>query len=144
GLYGFTLVVQSGVGRGDRPPQAGDPAQVWVEVDLTKPAVKLLGTEVGTGADLGNMTITWRASDKNLGQQPVTISSAERKEGPWSQVPSNLDNTGRYVWRMKDDLPLKFFVRVEAADRAGNIGSDETEQPVIVDLSQPKGQILGV
>jgi hypothetical protein len=144
GLYGFTLVVRSGVGLGDRPPQAGDPPQVWVEVDLTKPSVQLYPPEVGRGADLGKLTISWRASDKNLRQQPITISYAERKDGPWTPIESNLENTGRYVWRMKEDIPYQFFIRVEAADRAGNVGSAETEKEVVVDLAQPKGQILGV
>jgi hypothetical protein len=144
GLYGFTIVVRSGVGLGDRPPQAGDPPQVWVEVDLTKPRVQLYQPEVGRGADLGKLTISWQASDKNLRQQPITISYAEKKEGTWTPIESNLENTGRYVWRMKDDLPFKFFVRVEAADRAGNVGSAETEKEIVVDLAQPKGQILGV
>lgn len=144
GLFGFTLVVRSGVGLGDKPPQVGDPPQVWVEVDLTKPVVTLEGVDVGRGVNNGNLTVAWRATDKNLRQQPITLSYAERADGPWTQIAANLDNTGRHVWRMPKEVPYKFLVRVEAADRAGNIGSHETPQHVIVDLSQPKGHILGV
>jgi hypothetical protein len=35
-------------------------------------------------------------------------------------------------------------VRVEATDKAGNTGSAETGKPVIVDLSQPKVQVIGI
>jgi hypothetical protein len=41
-------------------------------------------------------------------------------------------------------VPYQFYVRVEAVDRAGNVGGDETRKPVIVDLSQPKVQVIGV
>lgn len=145
GIYGFTLVVRSGVGLGDKPPQVGDAPQVWVEVDLTKPDVRLLNADVGRGADTGNLTITWTASDKNLGRQPITLSFSEHAEGPWTQIAANLENTGRYVWRMPSSgIPYRFQVRVEAADRAGNIGSAQTAMPVIVDLAKPKPIIIDV
>jgi hypothetical protein len=144
GLYGFTLVVRSGVGLGEREPQVGDQPQVWVEVDLTKPVVKLGAIDVGRGPETGRLTIQWTASDKNFGAQPITLSYAEQTAGPWKAVATNLENTGRYVWQMPSDVPYKFLVRVEATDRAGNVGTDVTARPIIVDLSQPKSVILNV
>lgn len=144
GLYGFTLVVRSGVGLSEREPQVGDQPQVWVEVDLTKPVAKLGAIEVGRGPDAGRLFIQWTASDKNLGPQPITLSYAEQAGAPWKPIAANLENTGRYVWQMPADVPYKFLVRVEATDRAGNVGSDTTAKPIIVDLSQPKGVILNV
>jgi hypothetical protein len=144
GLYGFTLVVRSGVGLGERPPQVGDKPQVWVEVDLTKPLVKLGPVDVGRGADSGRLTIHWTATDKNLGPKPITITYAKDAAGPWMPVAANLENNGRFVWQMPSDVPYQFLIRVEAADRAGNVGADETQKPVIVDLLQPKGVILNV
>src|SRR5262249_22634088 len=41
GRYGFTLIPRSGVGLADKPPQAGDQPQIWVEVDETKPDLRL-------------------------------------------------------------------------------------------------------
>jgi hypothetical protein len=144
GLYGFTLVVRSGAGLGDRPPQVGDKPQVWVEVDLTKPAVRLENIEVGRGTEQGRLTISWRASDKNLAANPITLSYAEQAGGSWKPIAANLPNNGRFVWKMPDDIPYQFLVKVEAADRAGNIGTDETPRPVNVDLKQPRGVILNV
>jgi hypothetical protein len=143
GRYGFTLVAKSGVGLGDRPPQEGDPPQVWVEVDLTKPTIRLINVDVGRGPDAGRMTISWSASDKNLAQQPVTLSYAAERGGSWTPIASNLESSGRYVWQVPRD-GVRFLVRAEAVDKAGNVGADETREPVIVDLSQPKGLILGV
>lgn len=145
GLYGFTMVARSGVGLGARPPQVGDQPQIWVEVDETKPVVRLQSADVGRGADTGNLTIAWTASDKNMARQPITISYSEQAEGPWTTIIANLENTGRYVWRMPQvGVPFRFHVRVEAADKAGNVGSAQTAAHVIVDLHTPKPTILDV
>jgi hypothetical protein len=145
GLYGFTMVARSGVGLSDRPPQMGDQPQVWVEVDETKPVVQLLSADVGRGADTGNLTICWTASDKNMARQPITLSYSEQAEGPWTTIISNLENTGRYVWRMPPSgTPFRFHIRVEAVDKAGNVGSAQTTTHVIVDLHTPKSKILDV
>jgi hypothetical protein len=45
---------------------------------------------------------------------------------------------------MPPGVPYQFYVKVEAVDRAGNIGLDQTLEPVKVDLSQPKSVILDV
>jgi hypothetical protein len=145
GLYGFTLVARNKAGFGESPPGVGVAPQVWVEVDLTKPVVRLLGVDVGRmDADKGNLTITYSAGDKNLERRPITISYAEKLDGPWTPIASNEENSGRYVWRMPEDVPYQFYVRVAAADRAGNIGTADTTAPVIVDLSKPRVKVLDV
>jgi hypothetical protein len=144
GLYGFTLVARNKAGGGEPPPKVGDPPQIWVEVDLTKPVVHLQDVLVGRGAEMGTLTITYTAGDKNLARRPITLSYAEKLEGPWVPIAANEENTGRYVWRMPESVPYQFHVRVEAADKAGNTGSAETSKPVIVDLSQPKVQVIGI
>jgi hypothetical protein len=145
GLYGFTLVARNKAGFGESPPGVGDAPQIWVEVDLTKPVVRLLGVDVGrTGADKGNLTITYSAADKNLERRPITISYAEKPDGTWTPIARNEENIGRYVWRMPDDVPYQFYVRVEAADRAGNSGTADSTAPVIVDLSKPRVKVIDV
>jgi hypothetical protein len=144
GLYGFTLLARSGVGLGERPPQIGDQPQVWVEVDLTKPVVQLHDVSVGQGADKGKLTITWNAKDRNLSTKPITISYAEEAGGTWTTIAAQLANTGRHVWTMPATVPYQFLIRIEAVDRAGNIGEAVTPNLVKVDLSQPKVKILDV
>ncbi len=143
GRYGFTLVAVSGVGRAESRPQAGDPPQFWVEVDLTPPSVQLVGVDVGDGVDRGLVTIRWKASDKFLAAQPITISYATA-EGQWVPIASNIANSGHFAWRMPEGLPYEFPIRVEAIDQAGNIGSDKTAKNVVVDLSVPKARVIGV
>jgi hypothetical protein len=145
GRYGFTLVAVSGVGLSERRPRAGDPPQVWVEVDDTKPIVRLLNVEVGQGNDANKLTVRWAAQDRHLKNLPITLSYSETPAGPWKPIATELPNDGRYVWSMpQDGLPFQFLVRVEAADLAGNVGHDETTKPVAVDLTLPKTAIIGV
>jgi hypothetical protein len=138
GVYGISLVAKSGVGLGDRPPQVGDRPQVWIEVDTTRPQVQLHNVLVGNGADKGKLTLSWSARDKNLAPQPITLSYGEQPSGPWKPFAEKLKNTGQYLWNMPADIPYQFYIKVEAADRAGNIGEAITENLVKVDLSTPK------
>jgi hypothetical protein len=144
GLYGLTLVAKSGVGLSVRPPQLGDRPQIWVEVDLTRPVVQLQEVIVGEGVDKGKLIIAWSAQDKNLSQQPITLSYGEKADGPWIPINEKMANVGRYVWTMPQRVPYQFYVRVEAADLAGNVGSAVTPQMVRVDLSQPRVNILKI
>src|SRR5262245_20557720 len=144
GLYGSTLVARNNAGGGEQPPKAGDPPQVWVEADLTRPLVRLVGVEVGKGTDLGNLTILWSASDKNLARGPITLSYAEQPAGPWQTIGANEENTGRYVWRMPESVPFKIYVHVEAKDAAENVGTSEPSKPIVVDMAQPKVKVRNV
>jgi hypothetical protein len=149
GKYGFTLIVKSGVNQSETPPHSGDQPQVWVEVDLTKPVVQWVSHDVGRGIDSGKVTIRWRAEDQNFGVEPITLSYAKdvngAPQGPWTEIASHLPNTGRYEWQMGPNVqPYSFFIRVEAVDKAGNVGSKDSVQPAIVDLHIPKGTILDV
>ncbi len=147
GTYGFTLIARSGAGLSEPPPKVGDQPQVLVKVDLTPPVVRLLSVDVGRGTETGNQTIVYSATDENMERQPITISyasAAEETKGPWIVLAERLENKGRYVWRMPPDVPYKILIKVEAVDKAGNVGSAETTNPVNVDLSQPKVQIRDV
>ena len=145
GIYGITLVAKSGVGFGDRPPQTGDRPQMWIEVDTEKPVVKIGPVAVGTGRDKGKLNITWSASDKNLATAPISIYYAEQFAGPWEPITKQrLPNSGQYIWTMPADVPYQFHLKVEAVDRAGNIGDAVTDSLIKVDLSQPKARIVTV
>jgi hypothetical protein len=144
GTYGITLVASSGIGLKKRPPRPGDSPQIWIEVDTTKPLVRLTGCRVGTGTEADSMTITWKASDKHLGDKPITLSYAEQPDGPWSTIAANMENTGMYVWKMPTSVPQKMVIRMEVADLAGNIGLSQTREPVMVDLAKPSVAIVNI
>jgi hypothetical protein len=145
GVYGITLLARSGVGLAERPPQVGDRPHLWIEVDTTKPVVKNHGVFVGNGPDKGKLTINWTAQDKNLPRECITLSYAEKADGPWKAFAEKLPNNGRHVWNMpQEGLPYQFYVKIEAVDLAGNVGEAITPDLIKVDLSTPKVKILNV
>jgi hypothetical protein len=130
GLYGFTMLAH---GKGETEkvlPQPGDTPQVWVAVDLTKPAVQLVGAELNILSRIPSLVIRWTAKDANLGSSPITLAYAERLEGPWTPIAANLENSGRYEWTMPSCVPANVFVRVQANDLAGNVGLAQTPTPL--------------
>ena len=144
GKYGFAVVVRNGVGERSPAPKTGDVPQMWVVVDETKPAVKLHEAVAGRGPDAGKLTVSWTATDERLAARPVSLSIATRPQGPWTPVALSLENTGKHVWNMPKDHPYEFFVRVEAMDKAGNVGAATTPTPVKVDQARPRGVITGI
>jgi hypothetical protein len=139
GLYGFTLLARNRAGQGKARPEPNDPAQVAVEVDLTRPAV-----EVGRPQyDVQGQTVTvlWQASDKNLGAQPIALCWAREPTGPWMPIITQLENTGRYVWRLPNGVPARVWLQVEASDLAGNVTTARTAEAVALgtgpDLALP-------
>ncbi|MGH7227122.1 MAG: hypothetical protein ACRELF_28230, partial [Gemmataceae bacterium] len=127
GLYGFSMIAR---GKGElaknQPPQSGEPPQVWVAVDLTKPIVQLLGAELNIMATAPALVIRWNAKDRNFGPRPITLLYADRLEGPWTPVAANVENSGRYEWVMPSCVPSNVFVRVQAIDLMGNAGMAQT------------------
>lgn len=137
GRYGFTLRPFSGVGRAPRAPDPGEQPQLWVQVDEKAPVVRLQGLPtVGEGPDAGTITVRWSASDDHLADQPITILYSEKKDGPFTPLKEKVENSGSCKCPTKD-LPFEFYVRVEAVDRAGNKGHDQSAETVKVDLSVP-------
>ncbi len=144
GLYGFYLTVTSGAGLGDPAPQAGDPPQVWIEVDLSPPTVTLAPPEAMKDTGNGILTVQWNASDRNMAGKGISLSYSESATGPWKEIAAGIENTGKYVWKIPADAPYKFFVQVEARDKADNVAKAVSEQPTIVDFKRPRLKITGV
>lgn len=143
GMYGFTLLAKSGIGLGQQPPASGDQPQVWVVVDLTKPDVQLTDLTPTTVGRTQQVNIGWKASDSNLGRQPITLMYAEKEEGPWKPIATNLENSGKYVWQAPTDV-ARVLVKVEATDLSGNVGKSQSAQPVMLDNARPRVAIINV
>jgi hypothetical protein len=111
---------------------------------VTRPEVRLLAAESGVTGKTQTLSIRWSASDKNLAAQPITLSYAERAEGPWTPIAAKLENTGHYTWQPGPEVPAQLLVRVEAADRGGNLGAAQSPSPVVIDRAQPAVSILTV
>ena len=128
GTYGFTLIARR---PGDRSmgPKDGEAPQVWVEVDWTKPVIHMVHA---VSKQSRQLDIAWIVTDSNLARQPITLSYAERQEGPFKPFAAGIENTSRYVWQVPANVPQRVFIRVEAADLVGNTGFGQTPMAAVI------------
>jgi hypothetical protein len=142
-VYGFRIVVVGKNGLATSTPTAGDAADIWVGVDLTRPSAKLTGAVYGEGEAAGKLDIRWHAEDANLGSRPVTLAIGDRSDGPFTLIAAGLPNTGQYYWEFDPRSPRQIYLRLEVRDDAGNIAIDQLTESIKVEGLQPKGQIRG-
>jgi hypothetical protein len=134
GTYGFTMVARNSAGEGKDSPKPGELPQLWVTVDTLKPVVQLLGVEMSLTSKSPSLVVRWLATDKNFGKRPITVSFAEQAEGPWLPLATGMDNTGRSELPVTSHLPKRTYLRVEATDLAGNVGTSQTVNPLRLDV----------
>lgn len=139
GVYGLWLVVTSGAGRGARrEPQPGDLPQMRIEVDTTPPDYEFYAPEATPG-QRNTLLLTWKAQDRNLAANPITLQWAAKPNDPWQDIAINLPNSGRHTWTLPQGIPMEVYLRILVRDTAGNVSIGESPKPVLVDLSEPEG-----
>jgi hypothetical protein len=158
GLYGFRLVPVSGAGLSDATPTAGDTPDMRIVLDVTAPAVKIFPAIADPNAP-DALVLQWEATDKNFGDDPITLEWCEGPGGPWHPVvpastgdapngagvaAKKLANTGRYSWHVPTGLPPRVYLKVTARDAAGNTTEQVTREPILVDLTKPRAKITSI
>ncbi len=141
GVFGFRLVLHNHDGLASPPPQMGEAADIWVHVDWTPPSARITETRMGRGAEAGQMQIRWEANDAFLADRPITLAYSPQADGPWSIIASDLPNTGQYTWRVGDHLPRTVYLRLEVADKVGNVVQDASREPISTSGLAPQGKI---
>jgi hypothetical protein len=144
GTYGFALTVRSGAGLASDPPQNGDPPAIVVTVDVTAPRLEDLSVEPGRGKYANKALISWKCTDHNLADNPVSLFYSPTGQAPWLPISGPVENTGSYSWTVDPGIMPKFYLRIEARDLAGNVQSVESQQPFAIDLSRPTAKIIDV
>jgi hypothetical protein len=144
GAYGFRVVVSNGAGVGGKPPVAGDPPDLTIGVDLTKPTARIVSAKQGVDSEAGQLIISWQADDQMLAARPVSLSFSENRSGPWLPIAAGLENSGRYAWPLENRTPAKVYMRLEVRDEAGNVATHETTEPIVIDQSHPTVRIRSV
>lgn len=137
-VYGFYLVVKSRAGLSKPAPSPGTRPHVRIEVDTTMPVADLLRPQADTTGRADTLVLMWKASDKNLALNPISLEWAANPEGPWAFIgDQQLPNTGRYAWTITDTVPPKVFLKLTVRDTAGNVAVAQTREPVLIDLIEP-------
>ncbi|MBP3960539.1 hypothetical protein J8F10_35390 [Gemmata sp. G18] len=161
GTYGFRLVPVSGAGLSEREPAAGDAPDMRVVLDVTPPQLELFAPVSDPNA-LDTLIIQWKASDRNFGDDPITLEWSDSATGPWKPVAATgnepvvratgmdapiakrLANTGQYGWRVPVGVPARVYLKATARDAAGNVKEIVTREPILVDLTKPRAKINGI
>jgi hypothetical protein len=150
GLYGFCMVLYSGVGQSEGPPQRGDPPHFRLLVDRTIPQVTLF-EPVLDASQPNALLIRYKASDANLVPGSVALSWKSRPEQSWQPLtPGTAHPSAQFAgvqecsWSLPTDVPNSVYLRVTARDQAGNVGEFVTRDPVTVDLNKPVARVKAV
>lgn len=128
-------------GGGTKPPEPLEDPDCVVEVDTTTPVVSLAAPVL---AEEGVVILGWTASDENLVSNSISLYYAPKPAGPWEVIVSGYKNTGEYKWALPPGLTGPVYLRVEAADRAGNIGRHESPSAVSLEAGKQRVKVLGV
>jgi hypothetical protein len=142
-VYGFSLVVKSRAGLGKAPPKAGDVPEVRIELDTTLPLAQLFSPRQDP-AKKDNLILSWKASDKNLTDKPITLEWAERPDGTWQTIAADIVDSGQYSWRPAPGMPVQVYLRLRVRDQAGNESVAVTPEPQLIDLTEPEGHLVNV
>ncbi|QDU64681.1 Ser-Thr-rich glycosyl-phosphatidyl-inositol-anchored membrane family protein [Planctomycetes bacterium Pan216] len=144
GRYGIRVVVTSRAGYGQAPPKPGDAPQSILEVDTTPPEAELFQPTPDPQSRTDSLLISWAARDKHLGEKPVSLYFAEYPEGPWYAIKTELNPTGQYSWRVPANIPYQVYLRLMVTDMCENVSVADTPDAVLVDLSRPEADVIGI
>jgi hypothetical protein len=144
GLYGFRLEIVPDLPSAGSGPRSGDAPESWVGVDDEAPQVELLGVTRAQTGEPGGILIRYSSRDQLPAARSVRISYSPNAAGPWATIAESLDAQGEHRWQPDRNVPTRVFVRVEAADAAGNIGTALSTEPVTVATSRVVGKLGGL
>ncbi len=135
GLYGVFFQLENATGVSSTPPGSSTIPHQWAFVDETPPVVQLHELRQTTMLGQRVVQIRWTAVDANLTPRPIEI---EYQRLPGGQATSVVDdpiaNTGRYDWRLPDDLAGSAAVRLFVNDCGGHRVASERQIVEILPL----------
>lgn len=121
GAFGFFFVVANASGTSAQPPGRGTAPQLQVFVDYTLPVVQLHDLRQTSSLGRRVVQVRWTAIDAQLPPRPVELVYRRPPSESWEPVVAEpLANTGRFDWRVPEELSGSVAVRVVVRDRGGN------------------------
>ncbi len=112
-------------------------------IDNSAPAVTVVSPN-GDESWVTNKTyfVTWSVSDANLSAGPVTILYSLDGGSSWEIVASGVANTGSYPWTTPGSETGQALVKVEAMDKAGHVGWDQSDSLFGIALPEPDERLI--
>jgi hypothetical protein len=149
GVYGFRLVVYSGVMQSDGPPKSGTAPEVRIQVDRTPPQVEWYPPTIDPALP-NALTLRFSAFDANLDPGSIVLQWSRQPDTGWQTIPlsniraaaaTSVPHLKECTWLLPADVPDAVFLRLTARDLAGNVGERITRDPVTVDLHKPTARV---
>jgi len=146
GLYGFKLVFLSESGKRTLEPRPGERPDTSLELDTTPPEIRLYSPEPVPGQP-GQVSFRWSMTDLHLDPASAQLEySLDGRE--WLSIATGSmafhSGTYRYDWTVPKAVPPRVVLRVTARDKAGNVGTAQSQDKIAVDLVVPEGKIKAV
>ncbi len=122
GPYGFFVVATNKAGPSSQPPRSGVQPQQTAFVDFTPPVVQFYPPRPGSADRPRTLHLKWTAIDAHLASRPIDLSykRLSDEEPSWISAARGLANSGRYDWRVPDEVHGSIMMRIAVRDRGGN------------------------
>ncbi|UCE60514.1 MAG: tetratricopeptide repeat protein [Phycisphaerales bacterium] len=138
GLFGFYLVLTNAAGSSSATPAQGTQAHQWAFVDYTPPVVQLHALRQTTMLAQRVLQVRWTAIDANLAARPIELTFKRPPGKTWYPITSDpVANTGRYDWRVPEDVTGPVAVRVTVRDKGGHLAHSDEQVIETVAVAQP-------
>lgn len=129
------------------PDPAQEPEKIRVHrefiIDRTPPKVSIAFPQSGAKLRGGDRyTVRWTATDSYLRNAPIAIRWSVDGGSNWVAVAEDLPNSGAFEWMVPRDMTSSGVLRIEAADKAGNVDAADVAG-IVVDSIRPRGKVLG-
>lgn len=114
----------------------------FIVIDGTPPAVSVLYPNGGEYLKGGSTClIKWAATDAYLDPYSIQVEYflGSPIDSPWYTAASSYVNSGSFAWFPIPSINYSgTLVRVTAKDRAGNVTSDVSDAPFVIDSTRPR------
>lgn len=131
GRYGFKLVATDRVGNSEAMPGPNTRPDIWCLMDSVKPQVQLTNFRGSRILPVGKdqvRNITWKATDDNMANRPITLELSTDDGATWRQIiVTDFQNSGTFPWKVPATPTNKARIRITALDVLGNKGVDVSD-----------------
>lgn len=144
GLYGVRLELVADAGDESGGPRSGATPDTWVGVDEEAPQIDLVAIVRDETTPSGGLVIRYVVHDPLITPRSVRLLYSPNADGPWATIADGLENQGEHRWAPDRSVPAQVFVRAEAADAAGNVGSATSPDEISTTAPRFGGKLGGL
>ena len=144
GLYGVRLELVADAGDESGGPRSGATPDTWVGVDEEAPQIDLVAIVRDETTTSGGLVIRYVVHDPLITPRSVRLLYSPNADGPWATIADGLENQGEHRWAPDRSVPAQVFVRAEAADAAGNVGSATSPDEISTTAPRFGGKLGGL